>query len=47
MGKVQYSEVRLRFLLVIPTKKAVFAPNREPADASPVKGLHAFGTVTI
>ena len=40
-------EVRLCFLLVTPAKKAVFAPDRELADASAVKGLHAFGTVKI
>ena len=45
VGKVQYLQVRLCFLLVTPAKKAVFAPDGELADASAVKCLHAFGTV--
>lgn len=39
VGKVQYLEVRLCFPLLALAKKATFAPDYEPEEASAYKGL--------
>lgn len=47
VGQVQYSKVRLSFLLLAPAKRATFASGYELEEASAYKGLKAFGTVKI